>query len=130
MLLRLVAQGPLAGQGSLAPQDHRVGEVRRILAAFPEPQEKSGGTGAASATRAANARLAEPLTDRELEILALLRERLSYKEIAHQLCLSPATVKRYTVMVYEKLGVSKRLDAVNKAEALNILPPRNLPIPS
>ena len=42
MLLRLAGQ-------AFAPQDHRVGEVRRILAAFPEPQEKTGGNGDASA---------------------------------------------------------------------------------
>ena len=70
MLLRL------AGQGFAAET------VRRILAAFPEPQKKiaTGDTG--SRSRAANARLVEPLTDRELEVLALLRERLSNKEIA------------------------------------------------
>ena len=77
-----------------------------------------------SGCRAANARLVEPLTDRELEVLALLRERLSNKEIAHRLCLSPMTVKRYTVNLYGKLGVNKRWDAVVKAEALGILPPR------
>ena len=38
--------------------------------------------------------------------------------------LSPTTVKRYTVNLYEKLGVGKRRDAVIKAEALGILPPR------
>ena len=61
MLLRL------AGQGFAAET------VRRILAAFPEPQEKiaTGDTG--SRSRAANARLVEPLTDRELDVLALLQ---------------------------------------------------------
>ena len=54
----------------------------------------------------------------------MLRERLSNKEIAHMLGLSPATVKRYTVNLYGKLGVGKRSDAVIKAEALGILPPR------
>jgi ATP/maltotriose-dependent transcriptional regulator MalT len=58
-----------------------------------------------------------------LDVLTLLRKRLS-NEIAKMLALSPATVKRYTVNVYQKLGVSKRWDAVIKAEALGILPPR------
>jgi LuxR family transcriptional regulator, maltose regulon positive regulatory protein len=114
----------LAGQGHLAPQGHGVEAVRRILAAFPEPQERTGSNGAVSAMHAANARLADPLTDRELDVLALLRERLSNKEIAQRLCLSPLTVKRYAVKVYEKLGANKRWDAVIKAEALGILPPR------
>ena len=58
----------------------------------------------------------------------MLRERLSNKEIAHMLGLSPATVKRYTVNLYGKLDVGKRRDAVIKAEALGILPPTDLPL--
>jgi LuxR family maltose regulon positive regulatory protein len=120
LLLRLAGQGGLAEQG-FAPL---TGTVRRILAAFPGPEQKIATGDAGSRNRAANAGLVEPLTDRELEVLALLRERLSNKEIAHSLCLSPTTVKRYTVNLYEKLGVNKRWDAVVKAEALGILSPR------
>ena len=108
----------LAGQGVAAET------VRRILAAFPEPRKKTATGHAGSGIHAANARLVEPLTDRELEVLALLRERLSNKEIAHKLSLSPMTVKRHLVNLYGKLGVNKRWDAVIKAEALEILPPR------
>jgi LuxR family maltose regulon positive regulatory protein len=112
MLLRLAEQGFAAES------------VRRILAAFPESQKKIASDDAGSRSRAVNSRLVEPLTDRELDVLALLRERLSNKEIAQTLVLSPTTVKRYTVNVYEKLGVNKRWDAVVKAETLGILPPR------
>ena len=112
MLLRL------AGQGFGAET------VRRILAAFPESQEKIATGDPGSQSRAANTRLVEPLTDRELDVLALLRERLSNKDIASQLGLSTTTVKRYTVNLYDKLGVNKRWDAVVKAEALGILPLR------
>ena len=63
----------------------------------------------------------EPLTDRELEVLVLLRERLSNKEIAQRLGLSVMTVKRHTVNLYGKLDVGGRKDAVVKAEALKIL---------
>ena len=108
----------LAGQGFAAET------VDRILAAFPEPKKKIATGEAGSRIRAANARLVEPLTDRELDVLSLLREHLSNKEIAYRLCLSPMTVKRYAVNLYDKLGVNKRWDAVIKAEALGILPPR------
>ena len=74
--------------------------------------------------RAANTGLLDPLTSRELEVLALLPERLSTKEIAHRLGLAPTTVKRHTANLYGKLGVNKRWDAVIKAEALGILPHR------
>ena len=57
------------------------------------------------------------------EILPDLFELVD-KEIARQLGLSTTTVKRYTVNLYDKLGVNKRWDAVVKAEALGILPPR------
>ena len=108
----------------LAEQGFAAETVRRILAAFPAPHKKIETGHAGSGIRAANARLIEPLTDRELEVLALLRERLSNKEIAHRLVLSPMTVKRHLVNLYGKLGVNKRWDAVIKAEALGILPPR------
>jgi LuxR family maltose regulon positive regulatory protein len=111
MLLRLAGQGPAAET------------VRRILAAFPEPQRETTPGESESRSRAANARLIEPLTDRELDVLALLPERLSNKEIASRLVISTGTVKRYTVTIYQKLGVNKRRDAVIKAEALGILPP-------
>ncbi|MCU0503937.1 MAG: LuxR C-terminal-related transcriptional regulator, partial [Anaerolineae bacterium] len=102
--------------------------VRPILVAFPEPHKEIATRDAGTRLHAANAKLyqplVEPLSDRELEVLALLRERLSNKEIARLLGLSPATVKRYTVNIYGKLGVGKRSDAVIKAAALGILPPR------
>ena len=62
--------------------------------------------------------LIEPLTNRELEVLSLLRNRLSNKEIAQKLGLSPLTVKRYTSDIYGKLGVTRRWEAVIKAEEL------------
>jgi len=111
LLLRLAGQGPT------------VETVQHILAAFPEPPEKATRVVVESQIRTANAGLVEPLTDRELDVLALLPGRLSNKEIASQLALSTATVKRYTVNIYQKLGVNKRRDAVIKAEALGILPP-------
>jgi ATP/maltotriose-dependent transcriptional regulator MalT len=61
---------------------------------------------------------------REYDVLLLLRERLSNKEIALRLSLSTATVKRHLVNIYGKLGVNKRMEAVVKAETLGILPRR------
>lgn len=65
--------------------------------------------------------LIEPLSAREQEILALLGERLSNKEIGKKLFISPVTVKRHTVTIYQKLGVHGRRDAVAKAVGLEIL---------
>ena len=62
------------------------------------------------------------LTNRELDVLELLAQRLSNKEIARQLVISPATVKRHTLSIYGKLGVPGRREAVVKARHLGLLP--------
>jgi len=108
----------------LAAQGYAAETVRRILAAFPAARSEGKLSQTMFATRAANAGLADPLTSRELEVLALLPERLSIKEIAYRLGLAPTTVKRHTTNLYSKLGVNKRWDAVLKAETLGILPIR------
>jgi LuxR family maltose regulon positive regulatory protein len=107
----------LTRQGSAAET------VSRILAAFPGAGNERAAGNDPSESRGANGGLSEPLTGRERDVLALLRGRLSNKEIAQALCLSPMTVKRHTANLYGKLGVNRRWDAVTKAEALGILPP-------
>ena len=77
--------------------------------------------------RPSQAHLIEPLTGRELEVLELLARRLSNKEIAQRLVVSPETVKRHTANIYQKLGVHSRRDAVEKARSLRILPQREAP---
>ena len=64
----------------------------------------------------------EPLTGRELEVLAGLTRGLPNKEIATELVVSPETVKRHAANVYAKLGVSGRRAAVRRATALGLLP--------
>ena len=51
------------------------------------------------------------LTKRELEILALIDQGLSNKEIARRLCIELPTVKNHVHNVLEKLQVSRRADA-------------------
>lgn len=55
-----------------------------------------------------------PLTDRELELLHLLKEGLLYKEIASNLSITVGTVKQHIHKIYKKLHVSNRTEAVNK----------------
>ena len=65
--------------------------------------------------------LIEPLTDRELEVLRLLAERLTNSEIAQRLFISLPTVKSHTRSIYGKLAVHSRRQAVAKAITLGIL---------
>jgi LuxR family maltose regulon positive regulatory protein len=65
--------------------------------------------------------LFEPLTERELQVLTLLAQRLSDKEIAAKLIISAGTVKRHTHSIYEKIHVRSRREAVAKAESLGLL---------
>jgi LuxR family maltose regulon positive regulatory protein len=65
--------------------------------------------------------LAEPLSDRELEVLRLLAAGLTNQEIADQLLIALGTAKRHTINIYGKLGVSNRTQAVAKARELNLL---------
>jgi LuxR family maltose regulon positive regulatory protein len=56
-----------------------------------------------------------------LELLHLIAEGLSNREIGLRLYLSPNTIKRHANNIYEKLGVHSRTEAVAKARILNIL---------
>jgi NarL family two-component system response regulator LiaR len=55
------------------------------------------------------------LTDRETQVLALMTEGITNRQIAQQLEISPSTVKAYVSNVLSKLGVSSRTEAVSIA---------------
>lgn len=63
----------------------------------------------------------EMLTQREQEILSLVAQGLSNREIAEQLCVSRYTVESHIKHIYRKLSVSKRTKAVSTARHLGIL---------
>jgi len=65
--------------------------------------------------------LIEPLTLREIEVLKLIETGLSNLEIATQLVISLATVKRHISNIYTKLGVKNRTQTVSQARELRLL---------
>ena len=62
------------------------------------------------------------LSPRECEILALLASGQSNKELARTLGISPNTVKTHVARVYEKLEVDRRVQAIEKARWLALIP--------
>ena len=93
--------------------------TRRLLAAFPFVElEKT----APSSTEVPKSELIEPLSEREIEVLQLIADGLTNREIAARLFLSVNTVKVHTRNIYGKLGAHNRTEAAARAQALGILP--------
>ena len=67
----------------------------------------------------------EVLTPHELAVLGLLVDRLTVREIAHELDISPFTVKRHTFSLCQKLEVQDRWQAAARARTLGLLPVRS-----
>ena len=95
--------------------------LKRVLAAFPPTTGPIMSM--APSRRTAETPVVDALTWREQEILALLEDRLSDKEIADSLHISAWTVKKHTTNIYQKLQVEGRRHAVEQAIALGVLPP-------
>jgi DNA-binding NarL/FixJ family response regulator len=70
---------------------------------------------------------ATPLSTREREVLELIGQGATNREIAQRLFLSPHTVKDHTTALYRKLGVRNRAEAAKRAEQLGLATPRPSP---
>ena len=71
--------------------------------------------------RVVDSGLPEPLSEREKEILHLLAQGLSNREIAIRLSLAQGTVKNYVTTILQKLGVRDRTQAALRARELGLL---------
>jgi LuxR family maltose regulon positive regulatory protein len=65
--------------------------------------------------------LVEPLTKREIEVLQLIAQGLTNRQIGEALSISLGTVKRHTANINGKLGVRNRTQAAARARTLGIL---------
>ena len=114
-------------------RDHPLsGYMDKLLAAFAQPvaapymappksainRQNSGLIG--PEVRPAKNMLVEPLSERELEVLRLLRSDLSGPEIAVQLIVSLNTLRTHTKNIFYKLGVNNRRAAIRRAEELDL----------
>lgn len=88
--------------------------ARRILDFLPQQVP-------AALSAAANPAPLEVLTEREVQILRLVADGMSNREIAEQIFLSRYTVEGYIKQIYRKLAVSSRTKAVLEARARGLL---------
>ena len=83
-----------------------------------EPAAPDGRRGAAPVVPG----LAEQLTARELEVLALLAAGAPNPRIAEQLVVTLDTVKKHVSHLLSKLGAANRTEAVTRARQLGLIP--------
>jgi LuxR family maltose regulon positive regulatory protein len=67
------------------------------------------------------ARLVDPLTDREMEVLTYLPSRLTNAELAERCFVSVNTIKTHMAHIYQKLAVPNRTEAITRAQELGLL---------
>jgi LuxR family transcriptional regulator, maltose regulon positive regulatory protein len=115
--------------GALAPfvlegrRVHRLLDDQPVADLFPDlaSWRQSPTTPTSSGRRAVD--IVEPLTQKELEVLARLPSHATYRAIGAQLYVSVNTVKTYVSAIYRKLGVSSRAEAVEVAQKCGLLEP-------
>ena len=90
------------------------------MAAGSEPAEPEAGA-ISPAPRTAASELAEPLSQREQEVLELINQGLANKDIAGKMSVAPATVKAHIRNLYGKLSVGRRTEALARARELGLL---------
>ena len=83
--------------------------------------ELLGHAGADASTPEPRQGSVDALSERELEVLRLLRGDLDGPELANELVVSLNTLRTHTKNIYAKLGVSSRRAAVRRAEELGLL---------
>jgi LuxR family maltose regulon positive regulatory protein len=98
--------------------------IGRLLAVFEAEEQKREYESHLPPAPSAQS-LIEPLSQRELEVLQLIAQGLSNREIGERLFLALDTVKGHNRRIFGKLSVSRRTEAVEKARSLDILPHHN-----
>ena len=98
--------------------------VESLVEALGDMVPSSAASPAALEQHASGGGLAEPLTERELEVLAFVAEGDSNQEIARKLVVSLATVKTHINHIFGKLGAESRVQVVARARAAGLLTQR------
>jgi DNA-binding NarL/FixJ family response regulator len=112
MLLRAIESGASAFVAKTAPVDELLAAIRHAAAAATS----FSATGLAAAlTRRRDPGGGLGLSQRETEVLGLLRDGMSIPAISRRMFISQSTTKTYVARLYEKLGASNRAQALMAA---------------
>ncbi len=98
--------------------------VERILLAFPKSIDSTQSkieNLSRTDVRDRNSKMLEMLTEREMEILQLIAQGYSNQEICERLFLALSTVKGHNRVIFDKLQVKNRTEAVARARALGLV---------
>lgn len=91
--------------------------LRKLLAAYGPPDGVRETPGRAAGAEG----LLDPLSERELEVLRLIAQGLSNREIGKRLFRALSTIKGHNQIIFDKLQVQSRTEAVARARALELL---------
>ena len=94
--------------------------VGKLLAVFETEKQRSEGKSSLPPAQPAQP-LIEPLSQRELEVLRLIAQGLSNRDIGERLFLALTTVKGHNQKIFGKLQVQRRTEAVARARELGLL---------
>lgn len=117
-LLRAVESGASAFVAKTAPVDELLAAIRHAAAAATS-FSASGLAAALSRRREASERLS--LSQRETEVLRLLRDGMSVPAISRRMFISQSTAKTYVARLYDKLGAANRAQALMAALRLGLI---------
>jgi LuxR family maltose regulon positive regulatory protein len=109
---------PMANLLSEAAADGMIPDYMDTLLTVFQAQKRTSGD---KPYRSPAQSLIDPLSQRELEVLRLIAQGLSNREISQRLFLALSTVKGHNRMIFDKLQVQRRTEAIACAHALGLI---------
>ncbi len=103
-------------QGPWAAQSQQVIELLQNQASVGKSKQASSYTPSALIPA-----LEEPLTKKETRVLELVSKGMSNREVAEQACVSVETIKSHLRSIYQKMGATRRTQAVHLAREMGLI---------